>query len=123
MYTFTCDTCGGTFYSKADPSNWRTKRCNKCSGKPYKDLPVPGAAPVQAVPVQPVPQQNFSQPVAAPVQVQKPEFDLEAYISDVLVTYNTIKLMADEARLTIPEQSICQWVTSIMIQKEKYDKR
>lgn len=122
MFTFTCERCGGQFYSKVDPSGWRHRICNKCSGKPYKDLPVLGTAPVQGVPTQPQPVQNFSQPIQ-PVSVQKKDFDLESYITEMLLVYNTIKIMADESRLTIPEASICQWTTSIMIQKDKYDKQ
>ena len=39
-YTYTCEKCGRDFYSKVDPSGWRHKICNGCSGKTYKDYPV-----------------------------------------------------------------------------------
>ena len=49
----------------------------------------------------------------------KKEFDLESYIADMLMVYSTLKRLIDENRFTIPEDNICSWVTSIMIQKEK----
>jgi len=114
-FTFVCEKCGGTFYSKVDPSGWKHTVCNKCSGKQYKDYPVVGDAPTytpKPVPTKPVYNNVPSQPV-------KKDFNLEEYISDMLITYQTIKIMADDAKLTIPEDSICSWTTSIMIQKAK----
>ena len=115
-YTFTCEKCGGTFYSKIDPSGWKHTICNACSGKQYKDYPVEGSQPTyvpKPVPVKPV----YNNVPAKPVE--KKEFNLEDYIADMLITYQTIKSMCDEAKLTIPEDSLCSWTTSIMIQKGK----
>lgn len=114
MFTFTCDKCGGQFYSKVDMSKWAHKTCNACSGKPYKDYPVENTIPQRA--------QQTAQPVynnVQPTQVTKKEFDLESYITDMILVYNTLSIMCDEAKLTIPIENLCNWTTSIMIQKEK----
>lgn len=123
MFTFTCEKCGGQFYSKVDPSGWRHTICNKCSGKPYKDLPVEGSAPAPTYQPKPVPtsKPSYGQVTynnVAPTQVKK-EFDLDAYITDMLIVYEAIKIECDRRRLTIPEENLCNWTTSIMIQKAK----
>ena len=118
-YTYTCEKCGGQFYSKVDPSGWRHHVCNKCSGKQYKDYPVVGTQPMPTYNPQPVP---TAKPVYNNIpaqQVPKKEFDLESYIADMLVVYGTLKEMCDQAKYTVPEDCICSWTTSIMIQKEK----
>ena len=113
MYEFTCEKCGGEFYSKTDPSGWRHKMCNACSGKPYKDYPVETTMPApKPVPIKPV----YNQ--VAQTQTKK-EFNLDEYIMDMLATYEALKLACDEAKLTIPIDNLCQWTTSIMIQKGK----
>ncbi len=113
MFKFTCEKCGGEFYSKADPSGWRHKMCNACSGKPYKDYPVETTMPApKPVPIKPV----YNQ--VAQTQTKK-EFNLDEYIMDMLATYEALKLACDEAKLTIPIDNLCQWTTSIMIQKGK----
>lgn len=114
MFTFTCEKCGGQFYSKADPSGWRHKLCNACSGKPYKDLPVTGGTQYTPHPVPTTkPVYNNVQPVA----VAKKEFDLETYIAEMIEVYITLSSMCDEAKITIPVDNLCNWTTSIMIQK------
>lgn len=113
MYEFTCEKCGGRFYSKADPSGWRHKMCNACSGKLYKDYPVETTTPApKPVPVKPV----YNQ--VAQAQPKK-EFKVDEYIMDIIATYEALKLCCDEAKLTIPIDNLCQWTTSIMIQKGK----
>ena len=114
MYEFTCEKCGGRFYSKADPSGWRHKMCNACSGKPYKDYPVETTTVKAPKPV-PV------KPVYNSVAESKPtkEFNLDEYIMDMLATFGALQLACDEAQLTIPIDNLCQWTTSIMIQKGK----
>lgn len=115
-YTYTCEKCGGQFYSKVDPSTWRHHVCNACSGKQYKDYPVnnsPSYSPKPVPTAKPV--YNNVQPVV----ITKKEFDLETYIADMLVVYGTLKEMCDQAKYTVPEDCICSWTTSIMIQKEK----
>lgn len=123
MFTFTCEKCGGQFYSKVDPSGWRHTICNKCSGKPYKDLPVEGSVPTPTYQPKPVPTMKggYGQVTngVQPVQVHKKEFDLDSYISDMLMVYSALKIACDEQRLTIPEDNLCNWTTSIMIQKGK----
>ena len=123
MFTFTCEKCGGQFYSKVDPSGWRHTICNKCSGKPYKDLPVEGSAPTPQYQPKPVPtaRPSYGQVSngVAPAQVVKKEFDLDTYIAEMLMVYSALKIACDEQRLTIPEENLCNWTTSIMIQKAK----
>lgn len=116
MYTFTCEKCGGEFYSKADPSGWRHRMCNACSGKPYKDLPVEGSVPKTPTYT---PKYTPSKPSYQPAQpaVAKKEFNLDEYISDMLVTYDALRIACDQAKLTIPTDCLCSWTTSIMIQK------
>lgn len=116
-YTFVCEKCGGTFYSKLDPSGWRHRVCNACSGKQYKDYPVQNAVPTYNP--QPVPTARPVYNNVQPQQVTKKEFNLEEYITDMLLVYSTLKEMCDATTLTIPEESLCAWTTSIMIQKGK----
>ena len=120
-FTFVCEKCGREFYSKIDPSGWRHHVCNGCAGKQYKDYPVDGNVTVAPKPTyQPKPV-----PTAKPVynQVQqaptKTEFNLQEYISDLLMVYVTLRDMCDEAKLTIPQENLCAWATGIMIQKGK----
>ena len=114
QYTFTCEKCGGQFYSKLDPSNWKHTICNACSGKPYKDYPV--ATAQQTYQPKPVP---TSKPVQTYQPKVKQEFDMDKYIDEMLVVYGMIKHKANMATYTIPEESLCAWTTSIMIQKYK----
>ena len=114
MFKFTCEKCGNEFYSKADPSGWRHKMCNACSGKPYKDYPVETTtitAP-KPVPVKPV-YNGVAQATT------KKEFNLDEYIMEIIATYDALRMACDEAGLTIPIDNLCQWTTSIMIQKGK----
>lgn len=113
-FTYTCEKCGKDFYSKVDPSNWKHTICNACSGKPYKDYPVANATP-QYQP-KPVP---ISKPSQAYTPQPKAEFDCEKYIEEMLVVYGMLKHKADLAKYTIPEESLCAWTTSIMIQRSK----
>lgn len=117
MFTFQCEKCGGMFYSKVDPSGWRHTICNKCSGKPYKDLPVEGSTPTPQYQPKPVPtmKPTYNQVASQP----KKEFDLDTYIAEMLMVYSALKIACDEQRLTIPEENLCNWTTSIMIQKAK----
>lgn len=123
MFTFTCEKCGGQFYSKVDPSGWRHTICNKCSGKPYRDLPVEGSAQAPTYQPKPVPTARPSYGQVSngisPVAVEKKEFNLDAYVEEMLYVYLTLKSACDKATLTIPEDNLCNWTTSIMIQKGK----
>ena len=123
MFTFTCEKCGGQFYSKVDPSGWRHTICNKCSGKPYKDMPVEGSAPVPTYQPKPVPtaKPSYGQVTYTGTATPQPkkEFDLDSYIADMLMVYSALKIACDMQKLTIPEENLCNWTTSIMIQKAK----
>lgn len=116
-YTFVCEKCGGTFYSKLDPSGWRHHVCNACAGKQYKDYPVPNATPTYNP--QPVPTARPVYNNVPPKQVEKQEFSLDEYITDMLSVYAALKMKCDELAFTVPEESLCAWTTSIMIQKGK----
>lgn len=116
-YTFRCDVCGGEFYSKVDPSSWRTHKCNKCSGKQYKDYPVKSGSTTYSPKPVPTTKQVYNN--VQPVQVEKKEFNVEAYIEEMLYIYLTLKNACDRATLTIPEENLCNWTTSIMIQRGK----
>lgn len=119
-YTFTCEQCGGTFYSKVDPSGWKHHKCNACSGKQYKDYPVANAPATPTYQPKPVPTAKPVYNNVQPAQVAKKEFNLEEFASDLLLAYGTIKLMSQEAGYTIPEDCLCAWATSAMIQKQKF---
>jgi hypothetical protein len=113
QYTFRCEKCGGEFYSKIDPSSWRHHVCNKCSGKQYKDYPVTNGTTY-------TPKQVPTKPVynnVPPKPVEKKDFNLEEYIAEMILVYVTLSSMCDEAKLTIPIENLCNWTTSIMIQK------
>lgn len=119
QFTFTCEKCGKEFYSKVDPSGWRHHVCNGCAGKPYRDYPV--GSNVSVAPTynpKPVPTVKPVYNKQAEVQVQQ-EFNLQEYISDLLMVYVTLRDMVDEAKLTIPQENLCAWATGIMIQKGK----
>jgi hypothetical protein len=119
-YTYTCEVCGGTFYSKVDPSSWHHHKCNKCSGKQYRDYPVEGTQSMPVYQPKPVP---TSKPVynnVQPVVVPKKEFNLDEYITDIIATYIAISNACDEAKLTIPVENLCAWTTGALIQKGKF---
>lgn len=113
-YTFTCEVCGGQFYSKLDPSGWRHHKCNACSGKQYKDYPVEGTQPTYQP--KPVP---TAKPVYNNVTPAKQPFNLDEYIADLIMVYITLRDKCDECGLTIPQENLCAWATGIMIQKGK----
>lgn len=114
-YTFVCEKCGGTFYSKTDTSSWRHHVCNACAGKQYKDYPVPGTTP--GYNPQPVPTAKPVYNNVPPRQVEKKEFNIEEYATDLFICYCTIKATFEKGGCTIPEESLCAWATSAMIQK------
>ena len=116
-YTFICEKCGGTFYSKQDPSGWRHRLCNACSGKQYKDYPVGNAAPTyQPKPVPTKPTYNNVQPV----KVERKEFNLDDYCTDLVGTYLAISAACEQAGLNIPVENLCAWTTGALIQKGKF---
>ena len=117
-YTFVCEKCGGTFYSKVNPEGWRHHICNACSGKQYKDYPVEGTQPTYQPKPVPVTKQVYNN--IPPKQVEKKEFSLNEYIADIIGTYLAISNACDEAGLTIPIENICAWTTGAMIQKGKF---
>ena len=113
-YTFKCEKCG-EFYSKVDPSGWRHHLCNACSGKQYKDYPVANGSTTYTPKPVPTAKQVYNN--VQPKPVEKKEFNLDEYIADLIFTYMTLSVMCDEAKLTIPVENLCNWTTSIMIQK------
>lgn len=119
-YTFVCEKCGGTFYSKVDPSGWRHHVCNACSGKQYKDYPVQGTQPIPTYQPQPVPTQKPTYNNIPPAKVEKKEFNLDEYITDIIFTYTAIANACEQAGLNIPVENMCAWTTGALIQKGKF---
>lgn len=117
-YQFQCEKCGGLFYSKVDPSGWRHHYCNACSGKPYKDYPVDTTSKTVQNIAKPVPVKPVYNNVA-PTPPKK-DFNIDEYIMDIISTYQMLSSACDEAKMTIPIDNLCQWTTSIMIQKGKF---
>lgn len=119
MFEYTCEKCGGRFYSKADPNGWKHTVCNACSGKPYKDYPVNSNVTVATAPQpKPVPIKPTYNNVAVG-KVEREEFNLEEYVSDMMIVYGTLVEMVKETGYDIPVENLCNWTTSIMIQKGK----
>lgn len=114
-YTFRCEKCGGEFYSKVNPSGWRHHLCNACSGKQFKDYPVEANSTTYTP--RPVPTSKQVYNNVQPKPVEKKEFNLDEYVGDLILTYITLSTACDEAKLTIPVENLCNWTTSIMIQK------
>lgn len=114
-YTFTCEKCGGTFYSKVNPSGWRHHLCNACSGKQFRDYPVEGTTP-QFTPKH-VPIKRDIKPTSKPIDKQV--FNIDEYIADIIGTYIMISSACKDAGLDIPVENICAWTTGAMIQKGK----
>ena len=120
MYTFVCEKCGGTFQSKTDPTTWRKRLCNNCRGNKYATNNQSGGYQPRTVPTAVQTTQSVpTNVVYANTNLAKKEFDLESYITDMFLVYATIKRMADENQMTIPADNICNWTTSIMIEKNK----
>lgn len=115
MYSFVCEKCGGTFQSKSDPSKWRNRLCNNCRGNQYATNQSP--APIYQA--KPVPTAKPTYNGVAPTRVERKEFNLDEYITDMLLVYNTLAIACDEQKLTIPIENLCNWTTSIIIEKNK----
>lgn len=107
-YTFTCDVCGQEFYSKVNPEGWRSHKCNKCAGKKYPDYPV--NAPVV---------NNTAKAQNVEKYQPRTEFSTEDYVKELVDVYEMLKYTVEGRNLEIPEASLCQWATSVMIQKGK----
>ena len=109
MYSFQCEVCGKLVTSKSDPSNWRTKTCWDCKQK---------AGQVQ-------PQVNKTNAMLTTFggkEVSRPPiktFNIDQYIEDLFTVYGKLKAEAEARGVDVPEANLCQWVTSILIQKDK----
>jgi len=119
-YTFVCEKCGGTFYSKVDPSGWRHHVCNACSGKQYKDYPVPGTMATPTYSPKPVPTAKPTYNNVPVAKIEKKEFNLDEYICDVIGTFLAIRTACEDANLNIPVENLCAWTTGALIQKGKF---
>lgn len=111
MYTFQCEVCGKTVTSKSDPTNWRTRTCWDCKQK--------GGQTTQAQPQNKTTAMlnSFGGKVVAQTQVK--QFDIDKYIEDLFTVYGKLKAEAETRGVEVPEANLCQWVTSILIQKDK----
>jgi hypothetical protein len=110
-YTFQCEVCGRTVTSKSDPSNWRTKTCWDCKQK--------GAQPTVAQPQSKTASMvsNYGGKVIGTTPIKA--FDIDKYIEDLFTVYGKLKAEAETRGVEVPEANLCQWVTSILIQKDK----
>ena len=110
MYEFTCEICGKQCSSKTDPSTWKGgKICWDCRSK--KQTATQNAVPKQS-------SSNGYQPSTNTNYTPK-EFDLNKYLDDLFDIYECLKIKAESRQLEIPEANLCQWTTSILIQKDK----
>lgn len=118
MYEFVCEGCGGTFTSKTDPSTWRKRLCNNCRGNKFASNN--GGSQPQQVRVQQVPtsKQQVSYNNVATTQ-HKQAFDYAEHFATMVVMYQDLKALLDANQITIPEESICAWVTGAIIEKNK----
>ena len=109
MFTFNCEVCGKECTSKTDPSKWKSgKVCWDCRQK--NQTANKTDSPKQA-------SNNGYQ--AQSFSNCNREFDLSKYICDLLDVYEALLYAAKSRNLELPKASVCQWATSIMIQKEK----
>lgn len=110
MYEFTCEVCGKQCNSKTDPSTWKGgKICWDCRSKKQ-------TAPQTA---SPKPASNHSFTATTNTNYIPREFDLNKYLDDLFDIYECLKIKAESRQLEIPEANLCQWTTSILIQKDK----
>ena len=111
MFTFNCEVCGKECTSKTDPANWKAgKVCWDCRNKKQTENTNGNSKPAQ--------QQGFQRQSNSNCN-HNHEFDLDKYVCDLLDVYESLLYLAKSRGLEIPDTSICQWATSIMIQKDK----
>ena len=108
-YTFQCEVCGKTVTSKSDPTNWRTKTCWDCKTKAQGEQPKAQSKTASMV-------NTFGGKV---VGTTPKAFDIDKYIEDLFTVYGKLKAEAEARGVEVPEANLCQWVTSILIQKDK----
>lgn len=112
MFEFICEVCGKECTSQTDPSTWKQgKICWDC--RKNKSAQTKTSAT-----------QSTSNGYSKATNINSyrkstTEFDLSNYIDELLTVYQTLKEKAFEAGLDIPETNLCQWTTSILIQKDK----
>jgi hypothetical protein len=107
---FICEQCGKEVdCGMKDPSSWKSKLCFDC-----RQAQSGGAKPSYT----PKYGTTSKAPSVAKYQPTK-SFNLETYINDMLDTYEAITYACEGRGLKVPQENLCAWVTSIMIQKEK----
>jgi hypothetical protein len=102
-YTFICEKCGKTVQSNSDPSKWKQRVCFDCKN-----------ASGQVVSKSPT--QRYVPPSQKP-EVKTSAFDLKTYVSEMIVVFQEIYTQCQENNLDIPIENMCNWTTSVMIQK------
>ena len=110
MYEFTCEVCGKQCNSKTDPSTWKGgKICWDCRNK--KQTAAQNTSPKPSV--------GSGYTTSSNTNYIPREFDLNKYLDDLFDIYECLKIKAESRQLEIPEANLCQWTTSILIQKDK----
>ena len=102
--------CGKQCSSKTDPSTWKGgKICWDCRNK--KQTATQNTSPKPSV--------GSSSATSSNTNYTPREFDLNKYLDDLFDIYECLKIKAESRQLEIPEANLCQWTTSILIQKDK----
>lgn len=104
-YTFVCEKCGKTLSTNSDPSKWRERICFDCRNSSGQQ-------------VSKAPSKRYTPPVQRS-EAKVPEFNLKTYVSEMIVVFQEIYSQCQENNLDIPLENMCNWTTSIMIQKGK----
>lgn len=108
LYTFTCEVCGKECHSKSNPDTWKQgKLCWDCRNK--------NKTATQTA--SPKPTTNSASPT--PYRTNCESFDMAKYVDELLDVYEVLKIKSQERSLEIPDTNLCQWATSVMIQKDR----
>ena len=112
MYEFTCEVCGKQCNSKTDPSTWKGgKICWDCRNKKQTATGTTTPKQTNNNNIQPQSKTNYTP--------QNNSFDLNKYLDELFDIYECLKIKAESRQLEIPEANLCQWTTSILIQKDR----
>lgn len=106
---FICEQCGKEVdCGMKDPSSWKSKLCFDC-----RQAQSGGAKSSYT------PKYSTSKAQSATKYQPTKSFNLETYINDMLDVYEALKYSCEGRGVDVPQENLCAWVTSIMIQREK----